>query len=291
MKLPNETIRKTSRVSLRLPERSNTLLPGPNLVLSSSSPAKPSPPASTLDSLRTESGPRKLTDRLTGAAESTSDFNLPFRSPQCGTASTVRWDKLQIGKVPTCPHCRRMFTTRLDGHLAEVAKGNDGRWVDEEARNERRQRTRSKRRRLVVGLAASVVLVAASLWSPAILKSWSSTAEAELPIELEPRAELFAQARLNGDVRTMKRLTDPVQDRLLFLWCKKNPAPAGYNRQLIEGDVTIGVDVVSSQHPLSVLRVYFDGVALGRGGSKVQLQLTWEERGRTWHFQPVPKGA
>ena len=242
--------------------------------------------ASTLDAVRTPSAPAKTTGRPTGKPDTAADCTLRFRCPQCRTAGTVRWDKLQIGKILACPSCRKTFTTRVDGRLAEVSKGKNGSWVDEEARAERRQIARSKRRRLVLGLAASALLVTTTFWSPSIVKSWAPSAEPELPSELEPRAKLFAQAWLDGDVRTMKRLTDPVQDRLLFVWYKKNPRPPGYSRQSAEQDVKTDVDITSRQHPRTALKVRFDGVPLGSGGAALQLSMTWEERGRTWFFCP-----
>ena len=67
------------------------------------------------------------------AAQYAEYQNCAFHCPSCGISSTVRWDKLQLGKVLACPRCQKNFTVKGDGRLNEVIKDRQGRWKEARA--------------------------------------------------------------------------------------------------------------------------------------------------------------
>jgi tetratricopeptide (TPR) repeat protein len=218
----------------------------------------------------------------------TSPLNLDFECPGCSCTSSVRWDKMQRGKILSCPHCRRNFTTRATGELAEVVRDKAGRWADREQQLDEQRGLRAHRLRVttITGIVGLVLLVAC--WAPQIVRSSSPNAEAELPTEMKPRAELFARAWLEGDHRTLRRLTDPVQDKLMFNWCRQNPAPAPpidpKTEKLADG-IKIEVEVLPAGPQFQWLRVRIRDLP---DKSELQLDLAWVERGGVWLFQPAP---
>ncbi|HVW02691.1 MAG TPA: tetratricopeptide repeat protein [Planctomycetaceae bacterium] len=220
-----------------------------------------------------------------------SPLNLDFECPGCGCKSSVRWDKLQRGKILSCPNCKRNFTTRTTGELAEVVRDKSGRWSDLEEQLAERQGVRTHRLRLtaVAGIVALVVFTIC--WAPQIVRSSSISPEPALPAELQPRAELFARAWLEGDSRTLRRLADPVQDKLMFNWSRQAPAPAppaGQTTDKYYESATIEIELLPSVAPVRWLRVHIRGLPDSSAQPELLLDLAWVERGGTWLFQPAP---
>jgi hypothetical protein len=128
-----------------------------------------------------------------------------------------------------------------------------------------------------------VVVLAVSGIAGARVLARKTPAAVELPRELGPRAELFARAWATGDYALMRRLTDPVQDRQLFTWYRRNPTPPGASG---EADGTrVELEPVPSHLPKAAFRVHLRG----RAARPTDPVLTWEERGGTWTFQPAPQ--
>ena len=247
-----------------------------------------SPIATPFDSIASSSAVKESHDTQTVAplgSGTIADCSLPFKCPECGNTYTVRWDKLQVGKLLACPYCHRNFTTTPKGEFAEVVKDKNGRWVDGGTQRERERRARSRRSWWLAGSVALVLCGLSVYWSSNTVRS-SSPQETPLPDELEPRVELFAHAWLNGDYPLMRRLTDPVQDRQLFGWYRRNPPPVGYDPKTGKEAIQVALEILPSQPPMTALRVRFDGLKSGAGGPAVELQLAWEDRGNRWFFQP-----
>lgn len=205
--------------------------------------------------------------------------HLAVRCPGCGTTGSIRWDKLQLGKVLACPACARVFTCGRDGRVVEVVKDRAGHWVGRDSRDaERRQRRTRWVRYLAAGVIA-VGLTSAAVTGVRGLARRAPPAE-ELPQEVRARAELFVRAWAGGDYPLMRRLTDPVQDRQLFSWYRRNPPPPG----VAGADKPVELEAVPSQAPKAAFRV--------RGARPTAPTLVWEERGGTWTFQPgLPKAG
>lgn len=208
--------------------------------------------------------------------------------PCCGEAGAVPWDRL--GRVFACRACRRRFGVRTDGTAVELVSTADGRWVEApRVRAEARQR----RRRLTV--AAAVLL--AALLPTAAVAGWRAArpaagpTEAELPSELPARAELFARAWLGNDVRLMKRLTSPGQDRVVYAWYTRNRPPPAL-RGPADGSapavarVEVTPDPGAGRPGQMVVRVRVTGASPSPDAPPVEMAWAWEDRGGSWFFLP-----
>jgi hypothetical protein len=211
---------------------------------------------------------------------------LSYCCPGCRKIGMVRWSNLQPGKVLCCPHCNKSFTSNRTGGLVEVVKDTTGRWVERGGLADTHRRARWRRGVVAVALLLSV-LVSGLCWAAGLTTSPAAPV-ADLPQELEPRAELFARAWLQGDYGVMRKLTDPAQDRLLFAWYKRSPVPDLGAAGNDSGEVRVAVEVPAIRSSTVSLRVRFEGLRPARGGTSVNLQLSWEERGGNWFFQPGP---
>jgi tetratricopeptide (TPR) repeat protein len=211
---------------------------------------------------------------------------LAYQCPGCGKAGAVRWDRLELGKVLACPHCKQRFISKVDGRLVRAVRDREGRWVDTEWMESQARNRRTRRRKVIGAALAAGVCVYTLSWTPALVGSLApAAAQSELPSELQPRGELFTRAWLRGDLPLMRRLTDPVQDRMLFAWYKRNPPPAEA-REAAGANFTVGV--APGQTSAATVRVRFDTIRAARGPGPLELQLAWVERGGNWIFQPVP---
>lgn len=200
--------------------------------------------------------------------------------PACSQPSKLRWDRLQAGKVLSCPHCRKNLTALPGGRLAEVVKDRRGRWVE---RGQQQAQTRLSwaRRSHLAGASLAVFVIVLAVVGTRKLMSRPAAGPAPLPSGLEQRAELFGRAWLKGDTFLMRRLTDPVHDRQLFPWNKRHAPPA------LPGaaDGKIAVEVLPGSSPTWV-RVRFDGLSGASSTAPLLLQTAWEKRGDTWVFSP-----
>jgi hypothetical protein len=235
----------------------------PNTLTPNSSPAKPREG----DNKPAPPPPRKLANQLS------------MRCPCCGESGRVSWDRLN--QIQNCRNCGRHFAVRADGSPIEVVKAKGDRWRPRDKASSQ-SRSPAHRRILVASLAA---LLAAPLLGVAgwrIARPASAAAvEAELPRELSPRAETFARAWLGGDVRTMKRLTSPAQDRVLYGWFTRHRPPA--LAAVSSESPRVEVALQSTKADQAVLRVRLTGAA------PVEMTQTWERRGDTWFFLPPAK--
>jgi hypothetical protein len=107
------------------------------------------------------------------------------------------------------------------------------------------------------------------------------------PQELEPRAELFAQAWLKGDYRTMRQLTDENQSQELYLWVMDNPPPKLRSPATLERDAQFDVQIVEADPPHANVAVEIKGLQTTRGRLTSPLRMTWRQDEKRWAFQPV----
>ena len=169
---------------------------------------------------------------------------LSIRCPRCGEPGQVPWDRL--GRLFICGSCKGRFGVKADGKPVELVSGPDGKWVEAPPFRATRRRRR-RRRLLVVG-----VVLAAVLFPAAGVAGWRAArgepqpAERELPPTLPARAELFAQAWLCNDVRLMKRLTSPAQEKVLFSWYTRHRPPLGL-RSPVDGTPPDGATIEVSE--------------------------------------------
>jgi len=207
---------------------------------------------------------------------------LALQCPGCGTTGSIRWDKLQLGRVLACPTCARVFTCGRSGHVVEVVRDRSGRWVERQSRDAELRRRRANRVRILAAAAVAIAVLSAGVTGARVLGRAVAKSD-ELPRDLKVRADLFARAWASGDYPLMRRLTDPVQDRQLFAWYRRNPPSPG----TAVADKALDLESVPSQPPKAVFRVR--GQVAGRGARPTDLILTWEERGGNWMFQPGPQ--
>lgn len=222
----------------------------------------------------TAPGPKKDTGQVTVAC------------PKCGEDGTVPWDRL--GKVLACAGCGGRFGIRPGGEVVELEATRDGKWAP--VRRAREERARRRKRLTGFALAAAAVLVLGLGmvgWRAA--RTASASTERELPRDLEARAELFTQAWLGNDVRTMRRLTSPVNDKALYAWYTRHRPPLEL-RDRPKADAG-RVEVSSRAGPggQSVVRVRIGPPADAPNRVATDLLLTWEDRGGEWYFLPPSK--
>jgi tetratricopeptide (TPR) repeat protein len=259
-------------------------------------PAEEPPPPAALPVLAlAHAAPPATEPSVRAAAPSTQGAlgprNRPatfsYPCPACGKQGLIRWSNLTRGKVLSCSHCRKNFTSNLAGHLVEVVQDREGRWVERRSRAAQQRLNRWRRFRLLAAGVAVALVVYGLSWAPRLGQA-SATGDPELPQDLEPRAELFARAWLKGDYRMLRQLTDPVQDRLLFPWYRRHPPPLVESTNADEPAVQIQVMAPANSTTPTALRVRFDGLRSPHARSPLELQLAWEERGGSWYFKPDP---
>ncbi|HJZ53969.1 MAG TPA: tetratricopeptide repeat protein [Gemmataceae bacterium] len=210
--------------------------------------------------------------------------------PGCGHPGEVPWDRL--GKVFICTACGKRFGVKPDGKAVELVGAADGRWV-EAAKAREQARLRRKRRLGVAGVVLAAALlpgIAFAGWR--VARTTAEPAEPELPTELTPRVELFTRAWLCNDVRLMKRLTTPAQDRAVFSWyVRHRPAPA--LRSPTDGTPPDGARIDISHSPgkpgQEVVRIRVSNPKTAPDQPPAELTLIWEQRGDTWYFLPPAK--
>jgi tetratricopeptide (TPR) repeat protein len=204
--------------------------------------------------------------------ESESGYQITIQCPSCQSPSSVRWDRLQSGKVLACRRCGGGFTSEEDGTLLSVEKGADGKW-----RRMIRRPTPWHKLRWVQGSVLSGLLAVTLLF---LLTRPTRITEPELPEDLEPRAKLFAEAWLKKDYRIIRRLTHPAEGPQLFAWHKKHPAPE------LKQKPKIAVEVISDEPPVATLIVRLDGFKAADGSPR-ELALDWKEQNGQWLFLPT----
>jgi tetratricopeptide (TPR) repeat protein len=211
-------------------------------------------------------------------------INVQLECPVCGASGSARLDRL--GHVFQCKGCSKYFRIRPNGQLVAVVRTSANRWV-EKAQLERARRGqgpfRGQRRRilLLAGLLAVVALGGWVFWRPAP----PPPPLPELPVELGPRAELFANAWLSHDLALMRRLTATTSQRELWAWLKRHQPPAvqkPLDSSAVRPNIRIATQTIQQQANSMYLVVRIDGLPK----SSILLQQEWLERGDTWYFMP-----
>lgn len=211
--------------------------------------------------------------------------SLVVPCPSCKTATSISWSKLQPGRVLKCPYCQVNFTMKPNGELEEIVKASTGRWMFRATVNAKTRELR-ERRLQVAGMVSVALILAMLWWFPRTGQSSSGPAEINLPQELEARAELLARAWLTNDSRLIRRLTDPVHDRLLFTWSRRFPPPhLTQTPEKLTKEVKIELTRLPSQPPVAWLQARINGIE-GRS-SPLEMRFAWEERSGVWYFQPA----
>ncbi len=190
---------------------------------------------------------------------------LPIDCPSCRAAGAVRWDRL--GRLHTCRRCGRSFRVDPCGGAVEVVQTKGARWVDRTASAAARRRRTARR----LGFAALPVLgfLTVAVLIIRLTARPPAASAAELPSELQPRAEVFTRAWLGKDWSVLRRLARPGEERDLYRWSVHNPPPAG-------GEAAVEVTILATQGTTATVRIRARGVP-----DQVQL---WEERGGAWYF-------
>jgi hypothetical protein len=126
--------------------------------------------------------------------------------------------------------------------------------------------------------------LAAGLLGVLVLGFWlyrETPSDPELPRELEPRAERFAQAWLASDMRTMARLTVP--DGFLVRWLHETTPPSWLDAAGAAPNVTVHGQAGDRAQVAVEFRSASDPVV---DAGSVVLQLQWVARDDTWFFVP-----
>lgn len=216
---------------------------------------------------------------------------VAIKCPGCGAPGAVPWDRL--GKVLVCGACKRQFGVTADGAATELVCTPDGKWVELPQLREKARRRRKQRLMLAAAVLGAVLLPVGALggWK-AVRREEPAPAERELPRELNARADLFAQAWLCNDVRLMRRLTPPAQDKGVYAWYNRHRPPAALRTQA-GGTPPDGARVEISSLPArpgqAVLRVRISNPALAPNHPPVEMTWVWQEQGDSWYFVPPTK--
>jgi hypothetical protein len=214
---------------------------------------------------------------------------LVVTCPHCGQVGEVSWNRL--GKVFACRACGRRFGIGAEGKAVEVVEGAGGKWVEAQKAHDLARRRRV-RRRVVIGLVAVVLFPAIGLagWQ-AVRSPEDPTGEIDLPQDLGARAEMFGRGWVTNDVRLMKRLTTPTQDKVLYSWYTRHRPPAplrGVPREPVEG-TRIDVALQPGKPGWATTRVRVSNPTAAPAEPPVELALVWEERADGWYFVPPTK--
>ena len=232
----------------------------------------------------------KALDRQPGAPQPRSGQDSFYvRCPGCDSETSIRWNKLQLGRVLECPHCKGNFTMSSSGEIYEIVRDFAGRWKSRAAIDAQRESRRNRRYQIIGGVAATVMVIAISFGTTIRSGNGSPAALPKLPEEFEARVELFTRAWLTGDARTMKRLTDPAHDRQFFPWQRQNQPPLKIKPESLNDDVVVVVEITKlpSTPPVSWVQTKIDGLKLEGTDYPIELRLAWEERAGKWFFQPT----
>ena len=242
-------------------------------------------PVPTAPAVTKPVGPKPVSPK----PQKTEPAQVAIKCPGCGEAGAVPWDRL--GKVLVCGACKRRFGVKAGGETVELVGTADGKWVEAPLLRQRAYRRR-KQRLMLVGAVLSAVLLpvgAFAGWKMAHPEP-AAPVERELPLELTERAELFAQAWLCNDVRLMKRLTTPTQDRYVYAWYTRARPPAVLRGQADglpppEG-TKIEISSRSERPGQAIVRLRVSNPLLAPDRAPVELTLVWTELADTWFFLP-----
>jgi tetratricopeptide (TPR) repeat protein/transposase-like protein len=235
-----------------------------------------------------------LTDKPAGQKSAHSDGSqnevtliqadtLEIRCPSCDQRSVLRLNQLRSGKVIACRRCSCHFKVQSNGKLSEVVKNRRGQW---EVHHDRFALLRD--RRVIAAIVSVSLLLLATTWRYQPVNYDAVIAEdADMPAELESRAEVFTLAWLKGDHKTMRQLTEAVHSKELFLWAMDNPAPALLSRGTLERDVRFKVRILDENRPNARVQVRIDGLQVANGNGISELSQAWRLEGERWKFQPV----
>lgn len=258
----------------------------PDLSIESREPVKKPVPVESAPSRR--EGVAPFLDISVGAPSLSQDRSLSLtgkfeaRCPCCDAISFIALDKLQMGKVLTCPHCDRFFTSEPSGRMVEVKKTR-GKWKVVQRRSTADWPWSPTQIAGVVGVA--VLLLSLFFFIPPRAAELAANDQV-LPKDLEPRAKMFTVAWLKGDIRTMRRLTGDSRGSDLFMWCMENPTPLTSVPPTLERDLQMKVEITKSVPPTTQLKIRLDGLQPTRGSGSSELVLAWEQEDETWVFQP-----
>jgi len=241
----------------------------------SSLPRRQDPVPTILASSRTDAPPRLGHD------------TFYVRCPGCDGETFIRWNKLQLGRVLECPHCKGNFTMNSSGDIYEIVRDSAGRWKSRAAMDAQRESRRNRRYQIIGGVAATVMVIAISFGTTIRIGNGSPAALPKLPEEFEARVELFTRAWLTGDARTMKRLTDPAHDRQFFPWQRQNEPPLKIKPESLNDEIVVEITKLPSTPPVSWVQTKIDGLKLEGTDHPIELRLAWEERAGKWFFQPT----
>jgi hypothetical protein len=227
------------------------------------------PPVATKPAEKTDAtgGPPVATKRKPPAASGP----LQIACPTCGLVGRVPLDRLH--HAFQCSGCREMFRVYPNGRVEAVTP-------------RRRRRPERRRLRWAAALALFLGVLALTAWRG--MRSPAAAAEAPLPADLEPRAEMFARAWLAQDVPGMRRLTDRARDNHLYPWLVRHRPPA-LDHPHLEDDPLAGVTVHLRMEPsgAGTTRVVarIDGLP-----APATLTQDWAARGDAWYFVPPVPG-
>ena len=220
-------------------------------------PPDPAPPAAGDPPPTAHSGP-------------TPSTALWLTCPECGAAAQISWKRLD--RRFQCRECKKVYYVSGQGRFSEVKL------------NGPRTRRRNLFKHLLttaVALAVGAILITLYhfLWS-------RDSGPPPLPKELEARGRLWSQAWLTDDHYLMRRLTDPVNERALFVWVRRHPAPHLPVDPKKKGGAPVAeieahVDRAAANAAVLLIRIKAPSLP-----TPVEVRQKWVERGEGWYFVP-----
>jgi hypothetical protein len=233
------------------------------------------------------------------------DMNVELVCPKCGTGGLIPWQRLD--RALWCQRCSILFRVEANRlvELEESAherisvqvRSSSSEWHDHKAVIEKAPSVAAR-------LLAGALEVATHKYAPwaavlgAILLIVGSLATAtrkearplplEMPMLLDERAILLAEALVRRDMEVLILLTDPSQHRALRIWLahgkdlprqmsNENEAPQIPSEVLSKAKTTAAGDSVDVRVRL----------CLPPDGKEFVLNERWVQQGTTWYFRPV----
>lgn len=240
-------------------------------------------------------------NNVENASERRRQSLLTLACPACGTAGLIRWDRLD--KLLRCHGCATWFRLQREGELVIVpppvleekpetirveVRSCQSNWKAHDAPLPRDVETppRLAIRAFLRGLplhwiaACSVLLIGGVVTAALLLHRPVPPHLGELPVELEPRARLLAEAWLAKDTAQMLRLTDAAQDRVLRRWLADHPPPVADASSSSPPRIDVLIQPGGAQAADLTVRV-----SLAQASETVWHQH-WEEKMGSWYFLP-----
>lgn len=228
---------------------------------------------------------------------------LALDCPNCQSRGLIPWQHLD--RLLYCRGCLAMFRV-LPGGLEQLdepqresyqcqVRSNSSEWHEEKVVLPKRPTLKQRLREAAIQVAGTraflrVCILASVLTAVTaiamMVRHDPRTPARELPVELEDRAVLLAEALVRRDVNLLLRMTDPAQHRAMRIWlahAKDLPRRISDDQGSVRSElVTKAANTPSGDSVEARVRL-----RIPPDGDEVFVNQSWVYRGESWYFRPV----